>query len=144
MAAQIAKVLPATRHLIRFRYNANPGWNSPPPGGYHLKQLLMNGAVVWEEDVAATKPGWQEAEVDVTSQVRDETTVTVAFRLLEKKGVGNYGAHWRLWTYGATASSFHLVLTTRRPGKSAGKGHSRPSSGRSRDGEGGVSIFHSS
>src|SRR5260221_381930 len=90
MAAQIAKILTATRHLIRFRYNANPGWNSPPPGGYHMKQLLMNGAVVWEEDVAATKPGWQEAEVDVTSQVRGETTVTVAFRLLEKKGVGNY------------------------------------------------------
>jgi len=96
MAAQMAKVLPTTQHLIRFRYNANPGWNRPPPGGYHLKQLLMNGAVVWEEDVAATKPGWQEAEVDVASQVHDETTVTVAFRLLEKKGVGNYGAHWRL------------------------------------------------
>lgn len=96
MAAQVAKVLPATRHLIRFRYNANPGWNKPPPDGYHVKQLLMNGAVVWEEDVAVTKPGWQEAEVDVTAQVRGETNVTVAFRLLEKKGVGNYGAHWRL------------------------------------------------
>jgi hypothetical protein len=96
MAAQTARALPATRHLIRFRDNDNPGWNSPPPGGYHIKQLLIDGVVVWEEDVAVTKPGWLEHEVDVTSQSRGHTNVTVVFRLLEKKGVSNYGAHWRV------------------------------------------------
>jgi len=96
MAAQTAKTLPAARYLIRFRDNDNPGWNSPPPGGYHIKQLLINGAVVWEEDVAVTKPGWLEHEADVTARVSGQTNVTVAFRLPEKQGVGNHGAHWRI------------------------------------------------
>lgn len=96
MVAQNARVLPAERYLIRFRDNANPGWNHPPPSGYHVKQLLVQGEVVWEQDVAASPPGMGEAEVDVTPQVRGKTNVTVAFRLLEKKGVGNYAARWRI------------------------------------------------
>ena len=38
-ASKAAKVLPGGRQQIRFRDNDNPGWNSPPPSGYHLKQL---------------------------------------------------------------------------------------------------------
>jgi hypothetical protein len=96
MAAQTAAVLKGPRQMLRFSYNANPGWNSPPPSGYHIKQLMVDGAVVWEEDVADTKAGWQDAVVDVTTQANGRTNLTVAFRLFEKKGVGNYGAHWRL------------------------------------------------
>jgi hypothetical protein len=96
MAAETAKVLSAGRYLIHFRDQANPGWNTSPPTGYHVKQLLVNGVVVWEQDVAASKGGWQEAEVDVTSQARGKTDVDLAFRLLERSGVGNFGAHWRL------------------------------------------------
>lgn len=96
MAAQTAKVLPSPHRLIRFRDNDNPGWNSPPPSGYHVKQLLVDGAMVWEEDVAGTLAGWENHTVDLEPWIGGHTNITVAFRMLEKKGVSNFSAHWRL------------------------------------------------
>ena len=49
MASQSAKVLSAARCLIRFRDHANPGWNSPPPSGYYVRQLLIQGVMVCQE-----------------------------------------------------------------------------------------------
>jgi len=67
-----------------------------PTSGYHFKQLLVNGSVVWEEDVAGGTNDWREIKVDVSEQIRDKSNATVAFRLLGKKGVSNFGVHWRL------------------------------------------------
>ena len=67
-----------------------------PTAGYHFKQLLVDGAVVWEEDVAGGTNGWREIVVDAASQVRGKTNIALAFRLFDKKGVGNFGVRWRL------------------------------------------------
>jgi hypothetical protein len=92
-ASQSAQVLPADRYTLSFRERDD---FTGPTAGYHFKQLLVNGAVVWEQDVAGGPAGWRKVVVDVTEQVRGKTGVTVAFRLFDKKGVSNFGVHWRL------------------------------------------------
>jgi hypothetical protein len=67
-----------------------------PTAGYHFKQLLVNDLVVWEEDVAGGTNGWREIKVDVSKHISDKPTVNIAFRLLDKKGVSNFGLRWRL------------------------------------------------
>ena len=64
--------------------------------GYHFKQLLVDDAVVWEQDVAGGDAKWQDVRVDVTDAVRGKEAVTVAFRLFDKKGVSNFGVRWQL------------------------------------------------
>jgi hypothetical protein len=67
-----------------------------PTAGYHFKQLLINGAVVWEQDVAGGQRGWQDIKLDVSPQVRGKKNVTLTFRLFDKQGVSNFGVRWRL------------------------------------------------
>jgi hypothetical protein len=67
-----------------------------PTAGYHFKQLLINDSVVWEEDVAGGTNDWREIDVDVTEHVRSASKINMAFRLLDKKGVSNFGVRWRL------------------------------------------------
>jgi hypothetical protein len=67
-----------------------------PTAGYHFKQLLVNDSVVWEEDVAGGTNGWQEIRIDVTEHLRGASKANIAFRLLDKKGVSNFGVRWRL------------------------------------------------
>jgi len=93
MASQSAKVLPTERSLLHFRERDD---FTGPTAGYHFKQLLVDGAVVWEEDVADGTPTWRQVTVDLTQQVRDKTNVTLVFRLIDKKGVSNFGVRWRL------------------------------------------------
>ncbi len=93
MASQSAKVMPADRYTFSFRERDD---FTGPTVGYHFKQLLVDGVVVWEQDVAGGSAGWRKVVADVTEQVRGKTTVAVAFRLLDKKGVSNFGVHWRL------------------------------------------------
>ena len=91
MASQSAKVLPADRYEVRFLQRDDFGG---PTAGYHYKQLLVDGAVAWEEDVAGGSSGWRKVAVDVTERVRGKTGITLAFRLLDKKGVSNFGVQW--------------------------------------------------
>jgi hypothetical protein len=79
----------------RLRFSEQDDFNGPT-AGYHFKQLLIDGVVVWEEDVAGGKSGWREIELDVTSQVRGKSSVVLTFRLFDKQGVSNFGVHWRL------------------------------------------------
>jgi hypothetical protein len=67
-----------------------------PTSGYHFKQLLVNGSVVWEEDVAGGTNEWREIKVDISQHLRGKSNVIIAFRLLDKKGVSNFGVRWRL------------------------------------------------
>jgi uncharacterized protein YfiM (DUF2279 family) len=90
-AAQTAVVQPAARAWARFRERDD---YRGPTAGYHFKQLLVDDAVVWEQDVAGGGPAWQDVTVDVTKAVRGKERVTLAFRLLDKKGVSNYGVRW--------------------------------------------------
>lgn len=91
LASQEAAVLPADRRVVRFRERDTfPGKTS----GYHFKQFLVDGEVAWEEDVAGRPPVWRAVEVDVSRFTRGKDRVTLAFRLFDKKGVGNYGVRW--------------------------------------------------
>ncbi len=93
MAGQLVKVRRAGRHRLHVRERDD---FTGPTAGYHSKQLLVDGTVVWEEDVAGGSPAWHEVAVDLSKQVRGRTNVTVAFRLIDKKGVSNFGVRWRL------------------------------------------------
>ena len=56
----------------------------------------MDGQVAWEQDVAGGKPALENVDVDVTDLTRGKTNVTVAFRILDKKGVSNFGVRWQV------------------------------------------------
>lgn len=59
--------------------------------GYHYKQLLIDGTVVWEEDVTADAANtWLTESIDVTSYLAGKSSVDVKLRLYEKKAVSNY------------------------------------------------------
>jgi len=98
MASQRAQVRPAEQYRLRFRERDD---FSGPTAGYHFKQLLVDGTVVWEEDVAGGSAAWRTITVDVTPQVRGKAQVKVAFRLLDKQGVGNFGVCWRVGEWDA-------------------------------------------
>jgi hypothetical protein len=92
-ASRSATVVPGTRHLIRFSERDD---FTASTTGYHFKQLLVNDTVVWEADVAGGANAWGEVAVDVTAAAQGRTNVAVAFRLLDKKGVSNFGVRWRV------------------------------------------------
>jgi hypothetical protein len=94
MVSQSVEILPAVRRTIRFLEKDD---FTGPTDGYHFKQLLINGAVVWEQDVAGGTNDWREINVDVSrvaAASTARTNVTLAFRLFDKKGVSNFGVRW--------------------------------------------------
>lgn len=92
-AEQSAQVLPADRYELRFLERDDFNGKT---AGYHYKQLLVDGTIVWEEDVADGPRTWHKVAVDVTRYVRGKTQVTLAFRLLDKKAVSTFGVCWRV------------------------------------------------
>ena len=112
MAGQSAEVLPADRYVLAFRERDD---FTGPTSGYHFKQLLVDGAVVWEEDVAGGPAAWHKTTVDVTRHVRGKARVTMAFRLFDKQGVSNFGVRWHLSEWRAENLQFAADLT--EPGK---------------------------
>jgi hypothetical protein len=112
MASQTAGVLAAEQYAISVRERDD---FTGPTAGYHFKQLLVDGAVVWEEDVAGGAAAWRTIRVDVTGQVRGKSRVTVAFRLLDKQGVSNFGVRWHVDHFGA--ENLQLAADTRQPQK---------------------------
>lgn len=99
-ASQSAIAVSSGRQRLRFRERDD---FTAGTSGYHFKQLLVNDTVVWEADVAGGTNAWGEVAVDVTAAAQGKTNLTVAFRLLDKKGVSNFGVRWRvkdLWAEG--------------------------------------------
>jgi uncharacterized protein YfiM (DUF2279 family) len=92
-ASQSATVLPAGSQRLRYRERDD---FTAATSGYHFKQLLVNGAVAWEEDIAGGSNTWREIKVDVTDAARGRTNLTIAFCLLDKKGVSNFGVRWQV------------------------------------------------
>jgi hypothetical protein len=93
MISQTARVLPGTHSKLSFRERDD---FTGPTAGYHNKQVLVDGKVVWEEDVAGGTNDWRTIEVDVTSQAAGKQNISVAFRILDKAGVSNFGVRWRI------------------------------------------------
>jgi hypothetical protein len=92
-ASQSAAVLPGGPQRLSFRERDD---FTAGTSGYHFKQLLVNGVVVWEEDVAGGTNAWRDIAVDVSAAARGNANLTVAFRLLDKKGVSNFGVRWQV------------------------------------------------
>ena len=64
------------------------------PGGYHKMQVLVDGAVVWERDVA-TYVGWKDYTVDLTAALAGKTQADLTLRLYEATGVSYF--HVSAW-----------------------------------------------
>ncbi len=92
-AVQEATVLKSPNYRIRFTQCEQFTRKVP---GYHFKQLRVDDAVVWEDDVSGGTPAWQEVDVDVTKQVQGKARVKIDFRVQDKKGVGNFAIRWSL------------------------------------------------
>lgn len=90
-AAQQVTVDPnASSYMLRFS-----DWDEFSPdvalAGYHIKQVLVDGAVAWSQDIATSSGAtWQADTVDLTNALRGKSTATLAFRLYENNGVGDY------------------------------------------------------
>jgi len=110
--AQAAQVLPAERCVLSFDERDD---FTGPTAGYHFKQLLVDGQVVWEQDVAGGTGAWHTVAVDVTEQVRGTSRVSIAFRLFDKKGVGNFPVRWRLREW--RAPNLRLAADLAEPAK---------------------------
>ncbi|MFB9468037.1 hypothetical protein ACFFR3_00885 [Nonomuraea salmonea] len=88
-ATRTATVTSGTVKRITFHHSDTRG--PQDPAGHHVKQLLLNGTVVWERDVTADTAGtWVRATVDVTSRLAGATSATLQWRLYERKAVTNY------------------------------------------------------
>ncbi|WP_220448223.1 hypothetical protein [Nonomuraea diastatica] len=78
----------ADKYSVSFWHGDGRGPGNP--AGYHVKQLLLNGKVVWQQDVAANDHAWQKATVDLTGELAGARSATLEWRLYERKGVGHY------------------------------------------------------
>lgn len=64
-----------------------------PTSGYWYKQALIDGTVVWEQDVSdpsESANAWHSHSVDITNQIAGKSSYDLQFRLVSKQGVGNY------------------------------------------------------
>lgn len=66
-------------------------WGTTAPAGYHRKQALVNGSVVWTRDVAsdAAETWYTAAPIDLSPQL-STGRARLAFRLYEAQAVSNY------------------------------------------------------
>ena len=105
---QAAVVEPGDRYIVQFRQKDD---YVGPTAGYHFKQILIDGEAVWEEDVAQGSSDWVEVTRDVTPQVKGKHQVALTLRVMDKKGVSNFGvrASWAdLTTVGLALSEGDL------------------------------------
>ncbi len=59
--------------------------------GYRFYQLLHDGEVIWEEDIALTRRGGREwSSIDVSDLAAEADELRFTLRLLDKRPVGNY------------------------------------------------------
>jgi hypothetical protein len=65
--------------------------------GYYMKELLVDGQVVWQTDVATDAANtWNQVTVDLSAALAGKSTATVTFRLDNPTGVHNFGLTYRL------------------------------------------------
>ncbi|WP_229750690.1 hypothetical protein [Paenibacillus nasutitermitis] len=83
----------APTYTLAFSHYDDRGTTAPKT--YHYKQVLIDGVVVWEKDVADDDSGtWYNESVDITSQASGKSNVVVTLRVFEKKSNGgNYSVN---------------------------------------------------
>ena len=93
MASRTFKVLPGDTHKLRFRERDT---FTGQTAGYHIKQLLADDVVVWEQDVAGGTMDWADVTVDLKDAVKGKQSVTLTLRMIDKKPVGKFTVRWRI------------------------------------------------
>lgn len=88
---------PTGKYYLAFSvFDDYDGSGTPPFAwpGYLRKQVLVDDALVWEDDVEGVEPPAQEALqlVDVTRYARPGRSLSLTFRGYDLRGVGNMGA----------------------------------------------------
>lgn len=92
LVKQTVTVSPSSSYSLKF--HTNDDWIGGSPGGYHKLQVLVDGVVVWQEDVA-TWQDWHQTTVNLTSALAGKSTAVLTLRLYEAAGVGNF--HVSAW-----------------------------------------------
>jgi hypothetical protein len=78
---------PTCRMVAWHRDNRSP----PSQTGYHFKQALVNGVLLWEQDVASDDTDWHTTPLlDLSPFLQGTGSATLTFRLFERRGVSNY------------------------------------------------------
>jgi hypothetical protein len=65
----------------------------PNLSGYHFKQVLIDDAVVWQQDSGVNPTGrtpWEEVVLDLSPYLAGKTSANLTLRLYENNGVGNF------------------------------------------------------
>ncbi|WP_152360322.1 hypothetical protein [Microlunatus speluncae] len=76
-----------TCSMVAFNTDTAPNGGT---AGYHFKQALAGGTLVWERDVATDGTGWYtNSPANLTPYLVNGST-TLTLRLYDKKGVSNY------------------------------------------------------
>ena len=60
-----------------------------PLKGYLQKQILIDGHVIWQEDLQGAEGGWQHLVLDVSRWIDGKEKVELAFRLVAEKDIAN-------------------------------------------------------
>lgn len=115
-----------TSTLSFYQKDSIPSGTTP---GYWFKQALINGSVVWEQDVGTDGTGWQSQSVTIPTP---SASFSLQFRLISKRGVSNYPVAFNVdqaaisgltltnggfdsltgWTYAEDLGDFQGVLDT--------------------------------
>lgn len=103
--AQTVTVQSASTRTISFW--ANDDWIAGRSGvGFHYLQVLVDGQVVWQKDVAA-HTGWTRYTADVTAALAGKSTATLTIRLYEMSAVTNF--HVSAWFDAISATGFTVA-----------------------------------
>jgi hypothetical protein len=68
----------------------------PSPTGHHYKQILVNGTLVWQQDVATDAPEWRQTPlINLTPFIPATHQASLTLRLFERAGVSNFNTRVR-------------------------------------------------
>ena len=82
------RVLPgAARYTLRL---AQQDSYEGPTAGYHFKQVLIDGQVAWEEDVAGGERIWQPVDLPLAFWAKEKSHVALTIRVYDRKRVSNF------------------------------------------------------
>ncbi|MGC9318047.1 MAG: hypothetical protein ACP5KN_08430, partial [Armatimonadota bacterium] len=76
---------------VRLQLHLTDEYDSDQWTGYRFYQLLHEGEIVWEEDIALTRRGGNEwSSIDVTELTEGVDQLDLTLQLLDRRPVGNY------------------------------------------------------
>lgn len=83
---------PKTSGRLRLDLFVNDTKIDPKYPGYRFQELWVNDRLAWQEDIARPRDGQEWISVDVTEAVRSAKTLSVRFRVIDRRAVGSFGS----------------------------------------------------